>query len=54
MFGLFKSDPKKKLQDEYNALLKKAMDAQRGGDIRTYSELSEKADKLYQELQKMT
>ncbi len=46
MFGLFKKDPLKKLNDEYTQLLNKAMQAQRSGDIRTYSELSQKAEEI--------
>jgi len=37
MFGLFKKDPKKKLEKEYKALLLKARDVQRSGDIIAYS-----------------
>lgn len=44
MFGLFKQDPKKQLEKEYRALLEQAMQAQRSGDIRGYSELTEKAE----------
>ena len=44
MFSFLKADPKKKLNKEYGELLEKAMQAQRGGDIRLYSELTEKAE----------
>lgn len=44
MFGLFKKDPKARLDREYKALLEKAMQAQRSGDIRGYSELTEQAE----------
>ena len=37
MFGFFKKDPKKKLEKEYKALLLKARDVQRSGDIIAYS-----------------
>lgn len=50
MFGIFKSHPIKKYQKEYQQLLQDAMQAQRGGDIRLYSELSEQADKLYKKI----
>lgn len=53
MFGLFKSSSErqlKKLQKEYQSKLGEAMQAQRNGDIRSYSMLSEEADKLYQQL----
>ena len=42
MFGLFKSDPAKKLLKQYKAKLEKAMHAQRNGDIRSYSFLTER------------
>jgi cell fate (sporulation/competence/biofilm development) regulator YlbF (YheA/YmcA/DUF963 family) len=51
MFGLFKKDPKKKLDQEYLQLLEQAMQAQRNGDIRTYSELTEKAEAKRQEIE---
>ena len=50
MFGLFKTDPKKKLDQEYKALLEQAMHAQRNGDIRKYSELTEMAEAKKKEL----
>lgn len=50
MFGLFKKDPKKQLEKEYRALLEQAMQAQRSGDIRGYSELTEKAEAKRAEL----
>ena len=43
MFSLFKSDPTKKLNKQYSAKLEQAMHAQRNGDIRTYSMLTEQA-----------
>ncbi len=51
MFGLFRSDPAKKLRKAYNAKLEAAMLAQRNGDIRTYSLLSQEADSLWRELE---
>lgn len=50
MFGLFKSDPLKKLRKQYDIALQDAMQAQRHGDIRLYSELSTEADKIYQQI----
>ena len=50
MFGLFKTDPKKKLDQEYKALLEQAMHAQRSGDIRKYSDLTERAEAKKREL----
>ena len=54
MFGLFKSDPKKKLDEQYIALLEQAMQAQRSGDIRKYSELTELAEAKKRELDQLT
>lgn len=51
MFGLFKSDPSKKLRKAYNAKLEAAMQAQRNGDIRSYSTLSQEADALWKQLE---
>ncbi|WP_111642290.1 DUF6435 family protein [Marinimicrobium alkaliphilum] len=51
MFNLFKSDPSKKLQKAYEAKLEQAMQSQRNGDIRRYSELSAEADVIYKQLQ---
>ena len=51
MFGLFKQDPAKKLRKEYNAKLEAAMNAQRNGDIRTYSTLTQEADALWRQLE---
>lgn len=53
MLGFFKSSAEKqvkKLQKEYESKLGEAMQAQRSGDIRSYSMLSEEADKLYKQL----
>ena len=50
MFGLFRSDPLKKLRKQYNIALQDAMQAQRHGDIRLYAELSSEADKIYQKI----
>ena len=54
MFGLFKGDPKKKLDNEYKALLEQAMQAQRSGDIRKYSELTELAEAKKSELDQLS
>ncbi|WP_339806590.1 DUF6435 family protein [uncultured Marinobacter sp.] len=53
MLGFLKGDPKKKLQKAYEDKLAKAMNAQRNGDIRTYSTLTEEAEKIYAELQEL-
>lgn len=53
MFSFFKSSPEKqaqKLQQSYEKKLSEAMHAQRNGDIRSYSMLSEEAEKIHQEI----
>ena len=50
MLGLFKQDPKKKLNKGYLKLLEEAMQAQRSGDIKSYSLLTEKAEKIKSEI----
>ncbi|MCD8513886.1 MAG: DUF6435 family protein [Nitrincola sp.] len=53
MFGLFKSNPAKqvqKLQQAYEKKLAEAMHAQRNGDIRGYSALTEEAEKIHAQL----
>lgn len=51
MFSFLKSDPVKKLEKQRAQLLEKAMQAQRSGDIRTYSQLMSQAEELYKEIQ---
>ncbi|HDZ07480.1 DUF6435 family protein [Pseudohongiella sp.] len=51
MFNLFKADPRKKLQKDYEDKLAQAMQAQRNGDIRGYSALQEEAETLYARLE---
>ncbi|WP_144244290.1 DUF6435 family protein [Nitrincola sp. A-D6] len=52
MFGFLTGGNKqKKLQKAYEAKLGEAMQAQRNGDIRGYSALSEQADALLKEIE---
>lgn len=53
MFGLFKKDPKKALEKKRAQILEQAMQRQRNGDIRGYSELTEEAEKIFAEIQKL-
>lgn len=50
MLNFFKKDPTKKMFKEYELLMKKAIDAQRNGNIELFAELSAKADKLINEI----
>jgi len=51
MFGLFKSNPTKKLRKQYDSLLERAMHAQRNGDIKTYSMLTAESETLWEKIQ---
>lgn len=44
MFSFLKPDPKKRLQKTYESLTARAFQAQRNGDIRTYSMLTDEAE----------
>jgi len=46
MFSIFKQDPIKKLNKQLSIKLEQAMNAQRNGDIRTYSQLSAEAEAI--------
>ena len=48
---LFSSNPEKKLRKEYEALMKQAMEAQRGGDIVKSSQLHEQAEALLKKIE---
>ena len=50
MLSLFKSSPTKKLEKRYSELLEKAMQAQRKGDIRTYSMLTAEAEEVNEQI----
>ncbi|MCC5847300.1 MAG: Lacal_2735 family protein [Verrucomicrobia bacterium] len=49
----FSKKPEKKLRKEYEALMKQAMDAQRGGNIVKSSELHEKAAEVLKKIETM-
>jgi molybdenum-dependent DNA-binding transcriptional regulator ModE len=53
MFGLFKSDPIKKMRKEFSKLSEEAMQAQRNGNIELYGELTKKADDLMDQIEKL-
>ena len=46
MFSFLKKDPIAKLNKQYTLLLEQALEAQRRGDIRSYSQLTSDAEKL--------
>ena len=53
MFGLFKKDPLKKLNEAYNDKLKQAMLAQRAGNIQKYAELSADAEEIAKQIDEL-
>ncbi|MEM8906938.1 MAG: DUF6435 family protein [Bacteroidota bacterium] len=50
MFGLFKKDPIKQLEKEYYALLEKARDVQRSGDIKQYARIMEESETVMKKI----
>lgn len=53
MFGLFKKDPIKKLEEKYRSIMETALAAQRRGDIDSFSKLSYEADLLAKEIDQL-
>lgn len=53
MFSLFKRNPTKKMRKQYDALLEKAMHAQRRGDIKSYSMMTADAEALWAQIQEI-
>jgi hypothetical protein len=53
MFSLFKKDPMKELNENYEAKLEQAMHAQRNGDIKSYAMLTEEAEVINKEIQRL-
>ncbi|MEM6925955.1 MAG: DUF6435 family protein [Myxococcota bacterium] len=51
MFGLFKSDPVRKLQRQYEAKMKEAKDAEKFGDRAKQAELYTEAEAIYERLE---
>lgn len=51
MFGLFKKDPVKKLQKEYQDLMEHARDVQRSGDLRAYAKLIEESEEILNKIE---
>ncbi|MBK7109408.1 MAG: DUF6435 family protein [Chitinophagales bacterium] len=50
MFQLFKKDPIKNLQKDYQKILEKACDAQRSGDIKGFALLTEKSEEILKQI----
>ncbi|MEM7574660.1 MAG: DUF6435 family protein [Bacteroidota bacterium] len=46
MFGLFKKNPLKKLEQQHARIMEEAMQIQRSGDLKAYARKIEEAEKL--------
>ncbi len=53
MFGIFKGDPIKKLQKDYERLSMQAMEAQQNGNIELFGELSQKAEEIGKQIDQL-
>lgn len=53
MLSIFKSNPAKSLKKEYEKKLGEALQAQRSGDIKTFSKLTAEAEKIKEALLKL-
>jgi hypothetical protein len=53
MFGIFKRDPVKKLEDEYARKLTEAVEAQRNGKIETYSKLIFESEEILKQIEEL-
>jgi hypothetical protein len=53
MFGLFSRSPLRQLQKEHEDLLTRAFQAQRNGDIRSYSTLTAEAEGLREKIEEL-
>ena len=53
MFGLFKRDPKKKLQQACERKLQAAMEASRNGDMRANATLTEEAEEILADINRL-
>jgi hypothetical protein len=51
MFGLFKSNPTKKLQRQYETIVEKSINAQRKGDMRLFAELTSQSEQLLKQIE---
>jgi hypothetical protein len=53
MFGLFKKDPAKKLQEQYARMLEEARDLQRKGDIKGFAQKSAEAEEILKKIEEL-
>lgn len=53
MFGFLKKDPIKELEKKYYAMLEKARDIQRSGDIKAYAKIMAESEELWARIESM-
>jgi hypothetical protein len=53
MFGIFRSDPIKKLKREYAQLMAEARDIQRSGDLKLYAVKISKAEEVARQIESL-
>lgn len=53
MFGLFKKDPIKKLQEDYAKKLSEAVEAQRNGKIELYANLTVESEEILKKIEEL-
>lgn len=53
MFGIFKTDPIKKLRKEYDQKLEQAMLSQRNGNLRLFADLTEESEAIWKKIQEL-
>lgn len=53
MFGIFKPDPIKKLEKQYQKIMEEAMWIQRSGDLKLYAQKIEESEKIGIEIEKL-
>lgn len=54
MFNLFKKNPLKKLEQQYERLMEEAMQLQRGGDIQGYARKMAEAEEVQKEMEALS
>lgn len=53
MFGIFKSDPIKKLEEEFARKMSEAVEAQRNGKIELYGELTVQSEEILKRIEEL-
>ncbi|MEO1259711.1 MAG: DUF6435 family protein [Bacteroidota bacterium] len=51
MFGLFKKNPTKRLEQEYRIMMEEARDIQRSGDLRAYAAKLQEAEAIMDKIE---